>query len=249
MSLPNPKSVVTEERLSDFYQAILPYIGGIEVDDVLSSSSTNPVQNRVITTSINGLPRKLNQLQDTNITSPSEGQILEYDGTNSVWKNAENIKDFARFGGSKTFSQLDSTLLTSANVDKFYLCTDGGTIASADASNWILPAGSVIPPDSHIAVIEYTTGVYKFDDFGGYIDISGKADKSELDGWTSTATVSNNTVTFTGLDNSYGYDLYCEDKLLGISSVTKTTVGSTITLQYVVTGAIGGETCKLRIIK
>lgn len=197
----------------------------------------------------NNKPTTLGGLTDVTLSSLADGQILEYDGNNSTWKNAGNIKDFARFGGSKTFSQLTSSLLTAENVDKFYLCTDGGTISSADASNWILPAGAVIPPDSHIAVIEYTTGVYKFDDFGGYIDISGKADKSELDGWTSTATVSNNTVTFSGLDNSYGYDLYCQDKLLGISSITKTTSGSTITLQYTVTGASGGETCKLRIIK
>ena len=197
----------------------------------------------------NNKPTTLGGLTDVTLSSLADGQILEYDGNNSTWKNAENIKDFARFGGSKTFSQLTSSLLTAENVDKFYLCTDGGTISSADASNWILPANSVIPPDSHIAVIEYSTGVYKFDDFGGYIDISGKADKTELDGWTSTATVSNNTVTFSGLDNSYGYDLYCQDKLLGISSITKTTSGSTITLEYTVTGASGGETCKLRIIK
>lgn len=119
-------------------------------------------------------------LTDTDIDTSTltVGQILEYDGVN--WVNGDNITDFARYGGSKTFSQLDSSLLVAANIDKFFLITDGGTISSADASNWVLPAGSVIPADSHIAVIEYSTGVYKFDDFGGYIDISGKADKTEL---------------------------------------------------------------------
>ena len=128
-------------------------------------------------------------LTDVDIDSSTltTGQILEYDGVNQKWINAENIQDFARYGGAKTFSELTSSLLVAENVDKFYLCTDGGTISSADAGNWILPAGSVIPPDSHIAVIEFSTGVYKFDDFGGYVDISGKADRTELAPLYSTA--------------------------------------------------------------
>lgn len=150
----------------------------------------------------------LSGLTDVQLSSPSDGQILEYDGSASKWKNAENIKDFARYAGSKTFSQLASSLLVAANVDKFYLCTDGGTISSADAANWILPAGSVIPPDSHIAVIETSPGVYQFDDFGGYVDISGKADKTELDGWTSPQTESSGQVTFTGLDDTQGWGYY-----------------------------------------
>ena len=48
MSLTNPKKVITEERLAEFYQAILPYIGGVEVDNAISASSANPVENRVI---------------------------------------------------------------------------------------------------------------------------------------------------------------------------------------------------------
>lgn len=71
-----------------------------------------------------------------------------------------------------------------------------------------------------------------------------------IDDWTTTATVdSNNQVTFTGLDDSYGYDLYCQDKLLGISAITKVGSGTSVSLTYTVTGATGGETCKLRILK
>lgn len=131
---------------------------------------------------------------DIDTTTLATGQILEYDGVNEKWINAENIQDFARYGGAKTFAELTSSLLVADNVDKFYLCTDGGTISSADASNWLLPAGSVIPPDSHIAVIEYSTGVYKFDDFGGYVDISGKADRTELAPLYSTADTAETTL-------------------------------------------------------
>lgn len=159
----------------------------MSVNKVSSTGSLIPIANNTSNT--------LGNLADTQISSPQDGQILEYDGTK--WVNGDNIKEFARYGGSKTFSQLTSSLLTEANVDKFFLVTDGGTIASADAGNWVLPSGSVIPPDAHIAVIEYSTGVYKFDDFGGYIDISGKADigavtstllSVPITGWTQDTT-------------------------------------------------------------
>jgi len=48
MSLANPKTAVTEERLADFYTAIKPYLGATEVDSALSPTSTNPVQNKVV---------------------------------------------------------------------------------------------------------------------------------------------------------------------------------------------------------
>ena len=76
------------------------------------------------------------------------------------------------------------------------------------------------------------------------------AAKTDLDGWSTTSLVqSDNTVTFTGLDDSYAYDLYCIDKLIGISSISKTGSGSNITLVYTVTGATAGDSCKLRIVK
>lgn len=195
----------------------------------------------------------LSSLTDTQITSPASGQILEYDANNNRWINAENVSSFAKFGGSLTFSQLTSSLLVAANEDKFFLVTDGGTIASADAANWILSPGSVIPADSHIAVVNVGTSAvpsYKFDDFGGYVDLSGLAEKTDLDGWSSTAQVqSDNTVTFTGLDDSYAYDLYCQDKLIGVSAMTKTGSGLTTQLVFTVTGASSGDVCKLRIVK
>lgn len=71
-----------------------------------------------------------------------------------------------------------------------------------------------------------------------------------MDAWTATATVqSDNTVTFSGLSDSYGYDLYCQNKLIGISAMTKTGSGSSVTLKYTVTGAAQGDVCKLRILK
>jgi len=70
------------------------------------------------------------------------------------------------------------------------------------------------------------------------------------DTWTSTATVSSSgTVAFSGLDDSYGYDLYCQNKLISIKSVAKSGSGTSTTLTYTLSGAASGDVCKLRILK
>lgn len=78
--------------------------------------------------------------------------------------------------------------------------------------------------------------------------------KSDADAWlTTTGTEgivqSDNTVTFTGLNDIYAYELFCQNKLIGISSVTKTGSGTSVTAVYTVTGATAGDVCKLRIVK
>lgn len=210
--------------------------------------------------SVNGSDELVNDLGDVEITSPQDGQILEYDYTNSKWVNGDKISTIARYGGTKTFAQLTSSLLVVGNVDKFYLCTDGGSIQAADAANWLLPVGSVIPAKSHIAVIEdpYNPGSYIFDDFGGYIDISGKADKTELDEFTAAVTQNGTTVTFDDLDASYGYKLCWDDSSAsGDLAIPKWTnlnksagTNSGIKLVYTIKGGTSGNSqFKLRILK
>ena len=79
------------------------------------------------------------------------------------------------------------------------------------------------------------------------------ASLSSLDSWTATATVdSSGVVDFSSqnLSDSYGYDLYCQNKLIGISSITRVESGGVLTtLKYTVTGASTGDVCKLRILK
>ena len=92
------------------------------------------------------------------------------------------------------------------------------------------------------------------DGYNGNVQLSNELQDLDgnnlLDEWTSTANVdSNSTVTFTGLNDDYAYDLYCEDKLINISSITKTGSGSNVTLVYTVSGAASGDVCKLRILK
>ena len=134
----------------------------------------------------------LNFNKDINISSPADGELLTYDGVNGKWENKAPDKSFVRYAGSKSYSDLMSgtgatggTYLSADYEDMFFLC-GGGTIADAtELAKWTSSynIGDVIPADSHIAIINVGTDIapdYRFDDFGGYVDISGKADKENI---------------------------------------------------------------------
>ena len=70
------------------------------------------------------------------------------------------------------------------------------------------------------------------------------------DYWTPSQQVqSDNTVTFTGLNDAYGYDLYCEDKLVSITNMVKTGSGTSVQIVYTLSGAATGDYCKLRVLR
>ena len=74
------------------------------------------------------------------------------------------------------------------------------------------------------------------------------------DSWfgTSAQIQSDNTVTFTGVDDTdnNGYDLYCNNKLIGVTALSVTGNGtSSATLVYTTSGGAQGDVCYLRIIK
>ena len=86
--------------------------------------------------------------------------------------------------------------------------------------------------------------------------MSGKADDSDLDEWTSSVTASTSgsdvVVVFDNLDDSLGYWPYFDDELIGVKSMTKGTgtQTGTIKLTFVLDGATSGTTVGyLRILK
>lgn len=206
----------------------------------------------------------LNGLTDTAITSPSDGQLLTVVMVGGVpqFQNKDLDRSFVRYGGAKTFAQLTSSLLVAANEDKFFLCTDGGTLTSADLPYWTstFNDGDVIPADAHIAVINVAAAGqpadYRFDDFGGYIDISGKADKTELPTVAATSsalTTVDTSYQFTGLSATGIYDIYTqvadgEDNL----TIEKTVAnGTTLTVYFTAptVAQAAGNACKIKLVK
>lgn len=164
----------------------------------------------VYDSTLTGAASTLTSLTDVGITSPKTGDLLGYDGVGGKWVNQEPDKSIVRYGGAINFADLAanaSTYLTTDYEDIFFLISDGGTIGTGEAAlYWStnFTDGEEIPADSHIAVINVNRGTglpasYKYDDFGGFVDISGKADRTEIIHWVegsallgaTTLTISN----------------------------------------------------------
>lgn len=148
-----------------------------------------------------------------------------------------------------------------SQVDLFGMIQGGGsgdsyTKAEADAKFETQTHAAQLQPITLAVPIHMLNGTVLTVEgmFAGDQDaLTNKELTDSLDGWTSASLVqSDNTVTFTGLDDSYGYDLYYDvplgDSDYTYSKVTKTGSGTSISLTFA-TNAPNGTSCKLRIIK
>lgn len=81
----------------------------------------------------------------------------------------------AKNGGSKTWNELitnSSTYLVAANANKFYRLSTAGTVDTTNENLFVsgIVDGEHFAADSHIAVVEESTNVFKYDYFGGGIE-------------------------------------------------------------------------------
>lgn len=142
----------------------------------------------------------LNDLNDLDINGSTlaDGDVPQYNAGTGKWENKPIgiDKSFVRYAGAINYADLityASTYLKEEYEDSFFLLKTSGTIGSGEASQyWTsnFSDGDMIPEDSHIAVININRGtvnppVYKYDDFGGFVDISGKLDSSLFDALNS----------------------------------------------------------------
>lgn len=175
---------------------------------------------------------------DDRIVDPvtkSNGQVLTYDSTALKWK-AETPST-----GATNLNGLSDVTITSAT---------SGQMLKYTGSVWENTAMPTVDQTYNSASTNAQSGTAVAS------AISGKANTSQLDEWSSEATAqtvgSDVVVVFDNLYDNYGYDPYAKDELISIKSMTKgtgTTTG-TIKLTYVLDGATSGVTkCKLRILK
>lgn len=115
-------------------------------------------------------------------------------------------KGMVRYAGSTLLSTLISghaTYLASEYEDKFFTVTDGGTIDAASVGYFTssFSAGDVIPAGQHIAIVNVGTEAlpdYRFDDFGGYVDLSDiNASLDALDNAVSSSLIEVGTTGWT----------------------------------------------------
>lgn len=103
----------------------------------------------------------------------------------------------AKNGGSKTWNELitnSATYLVEANANKFYRLTTAGTVDTNNENLFVagIIDGEHFSADSHIAVVEESAGVYKYDYFGGGIEPEVYFDNS---GTSLTYTFTHNAIT------------------------------------------------------
>ena len=103
-------------------------------------------------------------------TAPISGSGVADALSNYYTKADIELNTVARYGGTKTASELTvspNPLLVETNAGKFYRSTQD-FVSTAD---YVQGAGHLFETGSHIAVIEVSAGVYKFDDFGGFAGV------------------------------------------------------------------------------
>lgn len=181
----------------------------------------------------------LSDLQDVSISSIQNGQILQYNTSTSKWENVNPSS------GSSTLSGLTDTSISSLQDDQFLRY-------NSSSSKWENESVT-IPSAANNGQLTIQKNGTTVQTFTANQSTNATANIA-TDEWfaTSAQIQSDNTVTFTGVDDTgnNGYDLYCNNKLIGVTALSVTGNGtSSATLVYTTSGGAQGDVCYLRIIK
>lgn len=173
--------------------------------------------------------------------------------TLKIQKNGTDVKTFTANASSDVTCNITVPTKVSELTNDSGYTTNTGTVTSVKVGTTSYsPSSGVVSLPAYPTVNNATLTINQ----NGSLKASFTANSSSAataniitDTWTSTALVNSDTVTFSGLDDSYGYDLYCQNKLISVTGVTKSGSGTSTTLTYTVSGAATGDVCKLRILK
>lgn len=197
----------------------------VDFGSVDNTSTKKPPTGKAVYDAIGGI--EIGDIGKVNISSPSNGQILKYSLTDDEWQNATEGGDADDITYDNTSSHLLATNVQDA-IDEVK-----GNISNATVT---------LKRNATTNIGNFTVN-----------QSSNSSIELPIDEWTTTKQVdSNMKVDFSdlSLSDSYGYELYCQNKLLGISEIEYLASGGVITkLKYTVTGATNGDVCKLRILK
>ena len=184
--------------------------------------------------------------------NPVEGAVY-YCVTGGNASTATWSYDFTMTGGGgSTYTAgngIDSTALNNGQI-----ALDYGTVAG---SNTTKPVTGKAVNDALPTVYDGTLTIQQNGTSKATFSANTSASATAniiTDSWfgTSAQIQNDNTVTFTGVDDTdnNGYDLYCNNKLIGVTALSVTGNGtSSATLVYTTSGGAQGDVCYLRIIK
>ena len=172
---------------------------------------------------------------------------IDINGSTITLTYADGTQEAFTAADMKSIAQIEKTG-TSGLVDTYTITYTDGTTTTFTVTNGQdgSSGGDMTKADYDPSETVKTAG-----GITAYVSsaISGKADASDLDEWTSAVQVSSGTATFTGLDDSLAYDFYCERPNVTYTNIAQTGSGTSMQLVYTLSGATDGDDCWLRIAK
>ncbi len=200
------ETVITAENLNDIQDAIidLEQSGTITVDSALSSTSENPVQNKVINQALGakaplasptftGTPKAPTAAAGTNTT-----QIA----TTAFVKTAIDNQLSATYKAAGSVASISALPAPSASYLGYVYDVESAFTTTAD---FVEGAGVSYPAGTDVAIIAVQSGgttTYKYDALSGFVDLSGYIEKpsSPATGaflvWNGTAWVAQTLATW-----------------------------------------------------
>jgi hypothetical protein len=175
------ETVITAENLNDIQDAIidLEQRGTITVDSALSSTSENPVQNKVINQALGakaplasptftGTPKAPTAAAGTNTT-----QIA----TTAFVKTAIDNRLSATYKAAGSVASISALPAPSASYLGYVYDVESAFTTTAD---FVEGAGVSYPAGTDVAIIAVQSGsttTYKYDALSGFVDLSGYIEK------------------------------------------------------------------------
>lgn len=157
----------------------------LQVEDI---EAQNGEENVIESITVNGTPLTPDAQKDVKITVPTKTSDLTND---KEFQTAEDVEDLIgeKLGsvytpkGSTAFSDLSTTApLEADSVGSVYNITD----AFNTTSDFLEGAGHSYPAGTNVAVVEPSSGTYKYDALSGAVNLSDYYTKSEIDAKTAS---------------------------------------------------------------
>ena len=152
---------------------------GITLDEVLSLTSINPVQNKIVTTALHTKADKVSGAVAGDFAGLDENGNLTDSGKkpSDYYTKTEidgQIFNLYKPQGTATISSLNS-LTKTANMNGYvWDCSGAGTLTNSDNTTISVLAGDNV-------VLIWNNGNWYWDNFGGIVDLTGYYTKTETD--------------------------------------------------------------------